>query len=416
MNPGYKQTEVGVIPEDWETRQLGEIAETSSGTTPLRALHERYYRMGSHAWVKTLDLNDSILRDTDERVTDLALKETSLRLYPAGTVLVAMYGGYNQIGRTGLLSLSAAVNQALTAIQPSANLLESRFLLYVLNFRVAHWKAVASSSRKDPNITSNDVRAFVVSRPPIQEQRAIAEALSDVDGLIGALDALIAKKRDLKQAAMQQLLTAQTRLPGFSVDWERVSLGELFTFKNGLNKGKEFFGHGTPIVNYMDVFRNPVIRAAQLQGRVSLTSQETKNFDVKKGDVFFTRTSETAEEIGIASVMLDEPKETVFSGFVLRGRPKNDRLRDEFKAYCFRSASVRKQIISKASYTTRALTNGRILSAIVLPVPPLPEQTAIATLLSDMDAELAALEARRALEACNAQLKALRELKPPEDK
>src|SRR4029077_9841684 len=112
---------------------------------------------------------------------------------------------------------------------------------------------------------------------------------------------------------------------------------------------------------------------------------ERKNFDVHKGDVFFTRTSETVEEIGVASVMLDEPKDTVFSGFVLRARPlDHDRLCDAFKAYCFGTAAVRKQITSKASYTTRALTNGRILSEVLLRLPSLPEQTAIAEVLTDM--------------------------------
>ncbi len=173
-------------------------------------------------------------------------------------------------------------------------------------------------------------------------------------------------------------------------DWEQVRLGELFCFKNGLNKEKEFFGYGTPIVNYMDVFSHPAIRASSLNGRVFLSKHEIKNFDVRKGDVFFTRTSETTEEIGMASVMLDDPTDTVFSGFVLRARPLNQRLDDEFKAYCFSSTLVRKQIVSKASYTTRALTNGRILAQVLLSSPPLPEQRAIAAALSDVDALLSA--------------------------
>jgi type I restriction enzyme S subunit len=217
-----------------------------------------------------------------------------------------------------------------------------------------------------------------------------------VDGLISALDALIAKQRAIKQGAMQELLTGQRRLPGFAGEWEQVYLGDLFTFKNGLNKSKEFFGFGTPIVNYMDVFENAVIFCSKLEGRVSLTTQEIKNFDVKKGDVLFTRTSETPDEVGMASVILDDPEQTVFSGFVLRGRPKDDRLCDAFKAYCFRSSSVRNQIISKASYTTRALTNGRILSAVVLSVPPPAEQTAIAQIFADMDDAIAALVQKRA--------------------
>ena len=175
--------------------------------------------------------------------------------------------------------------------------------------------------------------------------------------------------------------------------WYAVLLGDLFVFKNGLNKAKQFFGSGTPIVNYMDVFERPGIRMNDLSGRVNLSPEEIKNFEVRLGDVFFTRTSETVEEIGVASVMLDEPCDTVFSGFVLRARPRNDRLDDRYKQYCFGPRVVRSQIISNATYTTRALTNGRSLSAVWIAVPPKPEQRAIAEALSDVDGLFAALEA-----------------------
>jgi type I restriction enzyme S subunit len=194
----------------------------------------------------------------------------------------------------------------------------------------------------------------------------------------------------------------QTVIGLIPCDWEVVLLGNLFSFKNGLNKAKEFFGYGTPIVNYMDVFRNSVIYYSELEGRVSLSKQEIQAFEVRKGDVFFTRTSETPEEIGIASVIFDEPSQTVFSGFILRARPKNEILCNEFKAYCFGSNFIRKQIISKASYTTRALTNGRILSAVVLPVPPLPEQKAIAEVLGDVD---------RLINACDKLIAKKRDIK-----
>ena len=128
-----------LVGDDTSTRKLGAIL--SQGNVP---------------WVKTLDLNNSEIHFTDERVTQAALSETSLQLYPAGSVLVAMYGGYNQIGRTGLLSIPAAVNQALTAIRPDPRKLNSGYLLRVLNYRIDYWKSVASSSRKDPNITGKD--------------------------------------------------------------------------------------------------------------------------------------------------------------------------------------------------------------------------------------------------------------------
>ena len=176
-------------------------------------------------------------------------------------------------------------------------------------------------------------------------------------------------------------------------NWDVVSLGELFVFKNGLNKAKHFFGHGTPIVNYMDVFGHPGLTMANLSGRVSLCPQEIANFKVQQGDVFFTRTSETVEDIGVASVMLDDPDSTVFSGFVLRARSRNERLIDRYKQYCFTLRSVRSQIVSNATYTTRALTNGRSLSAVRIAVPTEPEQHAIAEALSDVDGLIESLEA-----------------------
>lgn len=180
----------------------------------------------------------------------------------------------------------------------------------------------------------------------------------------------------------------QTELGVVPEDWEVVRIGDLFTFKNGLNKAKRFFGYGTPIVNYMDVFGRPWLRATAIGGRVDASPNELSAYEVRKGDVFFTRTSETVEEIGIASVMLDEPDRTVYSGFVLRARPVDDSLIDTFKSYCFSSRYFRQQVTARASYTTRALTNGRSLSAALIARPPKPEQRAIATALSNADALL----------------------------
>lgn len=185
----------------------------------------------------------------------------------------------------------------------------------------------------------------------------------------------------------------QTEVGVIPEDWDLINLGEIFGFKNGLNKSKEFFGYGTPIVNYMDVFQNAGLRITDVLGRVNVNRNELKAYEVRKGDVFFTRTSETVEEIGVASAMLDEPSDTVFSGFVLRARPTDESLDDEFKKYCFSATYFRQQVTSRASYTTRALTNGRSLSATLLVRPPLPEQCAIAAALSETDALIASLDA-----------------------
>lgn len=253
---GLKRTPVGPVPEDWAVATIGDIASTSSGTTPPRALFDRYYANGSINWAKTLDLHGAEIEDTDERVTPAALEETSLRLYPAGTVLVAMYGGFNQIGRTGLLRQPAAVNQAISAIQVSPTRLYPDYLLAVLNLSVHHWKSVASSSRKDPNITSADVRGFPIAIPPMNEQHAIAAALRDITSLTRSLDNLIAKKRDLKQAAMQQLLSSRRRLSGSQEKWCTRSFDEVLTRVNARP-------HQLQATEYLPTGDHPVVDQGQ---------------------------------------------------------------------------------------------------------------------------------------------------------
>jgi type I restriction enzyme S subunit len=184
----------------------------------------------------------------------------------------------------------------------------------------------------------------------------------------------------------------QTEVGVIPEDWEVVRLGDMFEFKNGLNKAKGFFGAGTPIVNYMDVYKNRGLTRSDLGGRVTVNKTELRAYEVRKGDVFFTRTSETVDEIGISSVVLEEVCDTVFSGFILRARPKNDALYLNYRKYCFSSESIRTQITTKSSYTTRALTNGKLLSSVYVPIPSLPEQRAIAAALSDVDALIIALD------------------------
>ncbi|EGR5447176.1 TPA: restriction endonuclease subunit S [Vibrio cholerae] len=249
----FKNTEVGRVPTDWEVVCLREVANFGGGTTPPRKNFEKFYASGTHPWVKTLDLNNGYISSTEENVTEAAFSETSLKMHPIGTVLVAMYGGFNQIGRTGLIKVSAAINQALVAVITKKERLVPTYLLYYLNYKVDYWKTVASSSRKDPNITSNDVKNFILPLPSVIEQTAIANALSDVDALIQELEKLIAKKQAIKTATMQQLLTGRTRLPQFAhhpdgrkkgykpselgeipEDWVIRCLGDICYLKSGL--------------------------------------------------------------------------------------------------------------------------------------------------------------------------------------
>lgn len=167
--------------------------------------------------------------------------------------------------------------------------------------------------------------------------------------------------------------------------WGSIKLAKLFNFKNGLNKEKEFFGQGTPIVNYTDVYKNSGLLESDIIGRVTLSENEIERYNVKSGDVFFTRTSETVQEIGYTSVILYNPIDTVFSGFILRARPYTNKLSKDFCKYAFSTYTARKEIIKKSSYTTRALTNGKFLGEVILSLPSYPEQQKIAAILSTWD-------------------------------
>lgn len=349
-------------------------------------------------WVKTLDLRNGEISATDECVTNVAVQETSLQVYPPGTVLVAMYGGFNQIGRTGLLRIPACVNQALSAIQVNRNRVVPEYLLAVLNFRVEHWKAVASSSRKDPNITGNDVRAFELPLPSIEEQRSIAVALSDIDALLAKLDQLIAKKRDLKQAAMQQLLTGRRRLPGFTEPWRertlqsavaRLEAGVSVRSVEGDVGSSDCFVLKTSAVadgNFDASERKPVIPADR--GRVRCP--------VRAGTVLVSRmnTPDLVGEVGF--VDRDHPNSFLPDRLWAASVPKGA-VSARWLSYVLSSSEYKQRLRDVATGTSGSMKNiskGAFLG-ISVKVPTLDEQVAIAQVLSDMDAELAALEARR---------------------
>lgn len=345
-------------------------------------------------WVKTLDLRNGEISATDECVTDLAVQETSLRVYPPGTVLVAMYGGFNQIGRTGLLGIPACVNQALSAIQVNHNRVVPEYLLAVLNFRVEHWKAVASSSRKDPNITGSDVRAFELLLPPIEEQRSIAAALSDVDALLAKLDQLIAKKRNLKQAAMQQLLSGRARLPGFAGEWRDCLWGDVVA---------QCFSGATPSRSRPDFFKGDVrwITSGELKyGVVSDTAEKLSDEAVREtnlrvvpaGTFLMAITGLEAEGTRGSCGLVGAPSAMNQSCMAII--PNRELLTEYlFHYYVLRGKTLALQYCQgtkQQSYTAGLVR----LLPISMPAS-IEEQRAIASVLFDMEAGIAALEARR---------------------
>jgi type I restriction enzyme, S subunit len=194
---------------EWRYKTLNDIAEISSGTTPSRSNPE-FFNGGTIPWVKTMDLNNSFIMETEEKITPKA----RARVNPAGSVLVAMYGGFNQIGRTGCLSVPAATNQAISVLVVDNKVALPVYVLAWLNAKVEDWKRIASSSRKDPNITGSDVANFPISYPKIQEQQKIADTLSSLDDLISAQTQKLEALKGHKKGMMQQLFPSPQEVEG----------------------------------------------------------------------------------------------------------------------------------------------------------------------------------------------------------
>ena len=210
----------------------------------------------------------------------------------------------------------------------------------------------------------------------ICEQAQIGKTFTNIDRLITLHQREHDKTVNIKKALLEKMFPKdgedkpEIRFAGFTGAWEQRRVGEFYFFKNGLNKSKEYFGKGTPIINFTDVFHNRGLKAKQLQGKVLLDDNEIKNFEVRQGDIFFTRTSETIDEIGYPSVMLDTPESTVFSGFVLRGRAiEDDPMTNIFKRYVFFTQTFRSEMIKKSSMTTRALTSGTAIKEMCFNFP-----------------------------------------------
>jgi len=239
---------------------------------------------------------------------------------------------------------------------------------------------------------------FKIPLPPtLAEQEAIAGALSDADELIESLEKLIAKKRQIKHGTMQELLTGKRRLPGFTEKWETKRLGELGATYGGLTgKTKADFGKGEArYITFLNVMNNVRIDLDQVDA-VDVRAGEHQNA-VRNGDLFFNGSSETPEEVGMCSVLLDEVENLYLNSFCFGYRLFADNSADRlFLTYYLRSGVGRKLLFSLAQGATRHNLSKTALMAVAMKLPPLNEQSAIAAVLSDMDAEIAALEAKLA--------------------
>lgn len=297
-----------------------------------------------------------------------------------GDIIFCKTASVGKVALVKNLPYAATINPQLVVLKDIK--CNAPFLTYVLGTDSFQKKVISMAGVGSvPNIPQKSLADLEIPVPPLPVQEEIVRILDTFTELQAELQAELQKRQQQYNFYRDTLLTNYAS----EQNVKEYCLGELFEFKNGLNASKEQFGHGKPIVNYVNVYKKNSIVSSDLTGRVELEASTIERYRVKRGDVFFTRTSETREEVGFASVLLENIEDCVFSGFVLRARPITNVILPEFCKYCFATYTIRKQIIQSSTLTTRALTNGTSLSKVKIMIPPLEEQNRIVSILDRFD-------------------------------
>jgi len=366
-----------MLPDDWIETNIGALANITSGGTPLRSNPE--YWNGNIPWVTTSEVGKKYIDSTSEFISAAGLSSSAAKLMPEGTILVAMYGQGKTRGKVSILRAPCSTNQACACILPSERYL-AEFLYYNLLFRYEEIRTLSNEGAQK-NLSLALIREINISTPPISEQRGIVDILSAWDQAIEKTEKLIANSQAQKKALMQQLLTGKKRLPGFGDDWSNISLKEFGTTYGGLTgKSKRDFGLGSPFVPYRNIFANPCVQFDSLE-LVKINAGENQN-KVQHGDILFTTSSETPEEVGTSSVVLNPPDGVHLNSFCFGFRPKQKDVLDPlFASHFFRGQGARRQITRLSQGSTRYNLSKSELLKIVFTIPRLDEQKAIADVL-----------------------------------
>lgn len=378
VRPGYKQTEVGVIPEDWRLERIGDIATTvASGR--------------SHV--------DSEFGDFPVYGSTGVIGRCRNSTYSGKAILVARVGA--NAGKLTVVDGAYGVTDNTIIVRISSS--------YPMDYYRRQLEAKRLNSMVfgsgQPLITGTQIKRIVIPIPPTRaEQETIAEALSDADALIESLEQLVAKKRQLKQGAMQELLTGKKRPPGFSGEWEVKPLGDLFDFSGGFTASRDqLSSEGYCYLHYGDIHtsKKSFVDVRSEYQNIPKLNIPLKNVSsvslLDDGDVVFVDASEDDEGTSKHVVIINPDGIPFISGLhTIVAKSKTNALNHQYRRYCFQTPALKAQFRFFAVGTKVSGISKTNIAKVTLPVPTVPEQSAIAAILSDMDAEIAALEAKLA--------------------
>ncbi len=391
VRPGYSQTEVGVIPEDWSCSSLRSFGRVVRGGSPRPAGDPRYFNGTYRPWLTVASLTglpDSqiYVRSTVSSLTEAGAKRS--RELPAGTFILANSGF--SLGVAKVLGMDCCANDGIAALLDLHAEVHSPFLVHYINSITQILRSTVATGNEQPNLNTDRIGKILVPLPSLVEQQAIAEALGDANALIDGLEALIVKKRNIKQGAMQDLLTGHRRLPGFRGQWTKAALGGLGQWNGGATPSMsraDFWNDGTfPWVSSSDV-RVGVITPAHLITNKAV--KESSTTLVGRGAILFvTRSGILRRFLPVALAQMPIAINQDIKALTLRPG-----LLESFIFHALVSASEEILASCMKSGTTVESIELVWLKRFEIAIPPsLDEQNAIAAVLSDMDEEIAALE------------------------
>ena len=245
-------------------------------------------------------------------------------------------------------------------------------------------------------LTAKDVCLLPVPTTDEDEQTRIADYLDDkcskIDTIIAKQEKIIEKIKTYKMSLISETVLAglHANVPlqysghefigSIPATWTVLRLRNIGIPQNGISKGGEFFGYGYPFVSYGDVYRNFTLPSS-VTGLIDSTEEERDKYSVKEGDIFFTRTSETIDEVGFSCVCENTIENATFAGFLIRVRPKNETLLRGYAKYYFRGNHLRKYLVKEMNLVTRASLGQDLLKSMPVLIPPKEEQKEIADFL-----------------------------------
>jgi len=377
---GYKNTEVGVIPEDWEVKAIGKYTDVTSGGTPSTLIRE--YWDGPIRWMNSGELNLKIVYEVENRITELGLNESATKLVPKNCVLIGLAGQGKTRGTVAINKVELCTNQSIAAILPSDEVFYE-YLYYNLDSRYFELRGLSTGDGGRGGLNLTIIKNLLIPLPPTKaEQTAIATALSDADALINSLEKLIAKKRNIKQGAMQHLLKPKE-------GWEVKKLGEIAAFFKGKGLPKSHLKENGKYkcIHYGELFTK---YKESISSILSYTNENENCFFSISNDVLMPTSDVTPNGLATASCIKQD-------GIILGGDVLVIRILPSILDGLFLSFYVsqnREKVMKLVSGSTVYHLYGSDMKDFEISYPKTEQQNEIATILSDMDAEIQALETK----------------------